>query len=310
MLKYGFLVAASVLSYGMVGGTQGVAHRARTASDTAKLVAPRADQAAVAAALERLIAHEMSDKHLPALSIALVDDQEVVWARGFGYANESDSTPATAQTVYRVGSVSKLFTDIAVMQLAERGAIDLDAPVTRYIPDFKPRNPFGKAITLRQLMSHRAGLVREPPLGHYFDDTSPSLAATVRSLNSTALVYAPESRSKYSNAGIAAVGYALERTQREPFAQYLTRAVLAPMGMRRSSFEAVSNLSNGLAGAQMLTYQGRTFPAPTFALGMAPAGSMYTTVTDLGRFLSVSGIAGSWRTRHKDRDTTAALPLT
>ena len=73
------------------------------------------------ATLDRFIRHEMADKKLPALSIALVDGQNIVWARGFGIANPEDSTPATARTVYRVGSVSKLFTDIGVMQLVERG---------------------------------------------------------------------------------------------------------------------------------------------------------------------------------------------
>ena len=156
--------------------------------------------------LERFIAHEMADKELPALSIALVDDQQIVWAKGFGFADPKDKVPATAETVYRVGSVSKLFTDIAIMQLVEQGKIDLDAPVTRYLPDFRPRNPFGKAITLRQLMSHRSGLVREPPVGNYFETTEPSLARTIASLNQTELVYAPETRTKYSNAAIATVG--------------------------------------------------------------------------------------------------------
>jgi CubicO group peptidase (beta-lactamase class C family) len=100
---------------------------------------------------------------------------DVVWARGFGIANPKDSTPATARTVYRVGSVSKLFTDIGVMQLVERGVLDLDAPVTRYVPDFHPSGQGASAITLRQLMSHRSGLVREPPVGHYFDSSSASL---------------------------------------------------------------------------------------------------------------------------------------
>lgn len=185
---------------------------ARAVADTATTIRPRADYAAVVAALEPYIAWEVATKRLPALSIALVDDQQIVWARGFGTAREG--VPATAQTIHRVGSVSKLFTDLGVMQLVERGALDLDTPVTHYLPDFKPANPFGnasKAVTLRQLMSHRAGLVREPPVGHYFDDTSPTLAATVASLNGTTLVYPPESRAKYSNAGIATVGYALER---------------------------------------------------------------------------------------------------
>jgi len=79
--------------------------------------APR--YAAMAATLARFVAHEMADKNLPALSIALVEDQQVVWARGFGFANPRDSVPATARTVYRVGSVSKLFTDIGVMRLVE-----------------------------------------------------------------------------------------------------------------------------------------------------------------------------------------------
>lgn len=250
------------------------------------------DYGAVIAALERFIEREMADKALPALSIALVDDQRTVWAQGFGYARLRDSVPATATTVYRVGSVSKLFTDIGIMQLVERGALDLDAPVQRYLPDFQPRNPFGRAITLRQLMSHRAGVVREPPLGNYFDPRPISLAATVRSLESTALVYEPERRVKYSNAGIAAAGYVLERLRDEPFAPYLARAVLQPLGLENSSFTPEPRITQALADAIMWTYDGRTFPAPTFELGMAPAGSMYAPVTDLARFLSALFASG------------------
>src|SRR5262249_5114634 len=83
------------------------------------------------------ITHELSDRRVPALSIALVDDQRIVWARGFGFSDPKAKKPATADTVYRVGSVSKLFTDIAVMQLVEQGKLDLDAPVANYLPDFK-----------------------------------------------------------------------------------------------------------------------------------------------------------------------------
>jgi CubicO group peptidase (beta-lactamase class C family)/D-alanyl-D-alanine dipeptidase len=249
------------------------------------VVEPSKQYAAAAAALERFISHEVAAKELPALSIALVDDQAVVWARGFGLANPRAKTPATAETVYRVGSVSKLFTDVAVMQLVERGRLDLDAPVSRYLPDFKPTNPFDKPITLRQLMAHRSGLVREPPLGNYFDTSNPTLAKMVHSLNGTALVYAPETKVKYSNAAIATVGYVLERTQGEPFAKYLRHAVLDPLGLKKSGFEPTPSLKQDLAMASMWTYHGRAFEAPTFTLGMAPAGSMYSTVLDLARFL-------------------------
>src|SRR5262249_23658502 len=152
---------------------------------------------------------------IPAVSVALVDGDRIVWSKGFGFADPEKKTPSTAATIERVGSVSKLLTDIGIMQLAERGEIDLDAPVQKILPDFHPSNPFGGTIPLRELMSPRSGLVREPPVGSYFDATNPSLAATVASLNDTTLVYPPGSHAKYSNAGIAVVGEALARRSGE-----------------------------------------------------------------------------------------------
>ncbi len=247
---------------------------------------PRADYGPVVAALARFADHEREDKGIPGLSIALVDDQDVVWSAGFGGADEEGTIPVTAETVHRVGSVSKLFTDVAVMQLVEKGVLDLDAPVMRYLRDFQPENPFGGTITLKMLMAHRSGLVREPPVGNYFDPTPATLADTVRSLNHTTLVYPPGQRTKYSNAGIAVVGRVLERQQRERFASYVKRSVLEPLGLRASAFTPEPALAPRVPYAIMWTYDPRVFPVPRFELGMAPAGSLYSTVGDLGRFLS------------------------
>jgi CubicO group peptidase (beta-lactamase class C family)/D-alanyl-D-alanine dipeptidase len=238
-------------------------------------------------ALRERITHEMAAKKLPAVAIALVDDQQVIWAEGFGYQDSAHKVPATADTVFRVGSVSKLFTDIGVMQLVGAGKLSLDAPVTTYLPTFHPDNPFGGAITLRELMSHRSGLVREPPVGHYFDTSEPSLQATVESLNQTTLVYAPGTKTKYSNAAIATVGYALQTVSGQPYSDYLRNAVLLPMRMTHSSFRPEPALMSRLAESQMWSYDGLTFAAPKFQLGEGPAGCMYSTVGDLGRFLSV-----------------------
>jgi serine beta-lactamase-like protein LACTB len=245
------------------------------------------DYRGIAERLTAFIEREVREKKMPAMSIALVDDQRIVWARGFGFADSKAKVRATAETIYRVGSVSKLFTDLAVMQLAERGALDLDSPIAKYLPDFKPGDPFGKPITLRQMMAHRSGLVREPPVGNYFDPNGASLAKTVESLNRTQLVNRPETKMKYSNAAIATVGFVLEATQKQPFARYLWRTVLDPSDMKHSSFEPDPALTKGLAEAVMWTYPGREFPAPTFELGISPASSMYTNVLDLGHFLSV-----------------------
>src|SRR6266446_294064 len=250
-------------------------------------IGARKDYVEVAAALQSLIHQEMQDKQLPAFSIALVDGNEIVWAQGFGYQDPEHKIPATAHTIYRVGSVSKLFTDIGIMQMVEAGKINLDAPVSQYIPDFHPQNPFREPITLRELMSHRSGLLREPPVGNYFDPDGPTLEATVRSINSTELVYPPGSHTKYSNAGIAVVGYTLQQLNHRLFPEYLKQAVLAPLGMKESAFAPETQLIRNLAKADMWSYDGLTFPAPTFELGLAPAGCMYSTVTDLGQFLSV-----------------------
>lgn len=246
-------------------------------------VPPREGYGEVAARLGAMIERERDQKDLAAVSVALVDGDGVVWAAGYGEA--SPGVPATAQTVYRVGSVSKLFTDIAIMQLAEAGELEIDAPVSRYLPEFAPAGFAGAPITLRQLMSHRSGLVREPPVGHYFDDAAPTLAATVASLSGVPLVYEPGVRTKYSNAGVAVAGYVLEATQGLPFAEYVDHAVLQPLGMDDTAFAPDSALLAKLARGYMWGYDRGRFDAPGFELGMAPAGSMYSTVLDLARFM-------------------------
>ncbi len=259
----------------------------RTAPPGRATIGPTDRYAAAARSIEEFIDHEMKDKALPALSIALVDGDSIVWSRGFGVENSEKGTPATAETVYRVGSVSKLFTDIGVMQLVEQGTLDLDAPVRRYLPEFAPGGDTTVTITLRQLMSHRSGLTREPPIGNYFVTDEPTLSNTVTSLNTVPLVYAPERTTKYSNAAIAVVGYVLEQTQSEAFAPYLKRTVLTPMGLTNANFERTPTIDAHLADGLMWTRHGRTFPAPEFQLGMSPAGSMYATMPELGQFLSV-----------------------
>ena len=236
--------------------------------------------------LDAFVRREMTDKGLPGISIALVDDQKIVWQQGYGFSDPKTKTPITAGTVFRAASVSKFFTDIAVLRLVAQGKLDLDASVTKYLPDFKPRNPFDKPINLRQLMTHRAGLARNAPIGNSFDLTAPTLAATVKSLNQTTLVYAPGSHAKYSNAGIATVGYVLEKTQKVALADYLKRDLLAPLGMNNSAFQLSPEINKNLARTQMRTIFGKTFDAPRFELGSAPAGNMLTTTGDLARFAS------------------------
>ena len=237
--------------------------------------------------LDAFIQQELPAKGIPALSITVVADGQEVWSKGYGMSDPDAGTMVNPTTVYRVASVSKLFTALTVMQMAERGILDLDAPVTDYLPEFSPENPFDKPITLRQLLSHRSGLVREPPVGHYFDATSPTLPDMVESLNATTLILPPESRTKYSNAAVSVAGYAVEAVTGHSFNDHAQSALINPMGLGQTSFASRPDLRDSLGIGYMWRYDSSELTtAPVFELGIGPAANLYTTTRDLGQFIN------------------------
>jgi CubicO group peptidase (beta-lactamase class C family)/D-alanyl-D-alanine dipeptidase len=190
------------------------------------------------------------------------------------------------QTVFRVGSITKLFTDMALMLAVQDGRVSLDEPVKKYIPEFNPSNPFGKEVTCRHLVSHVSGLAREPPKGHYLDnDPSVTLRETVLSLNDTSLFYEPGTTQKYSNAAIAVVGLVLEVVYAKPWAIVMRELLLDPLEMDRSEFDWSVRVKPYLAYGAMYSQDHRLDRTPPFfELGEAPAGSLYSTLTDLEKF--------------------------
>ncbi len=242
--------------------------------------------------LGRWIPRLMQEHGLPAVCIAAIDEpggDARPWsmATGFGLADPA-GTAASAGTVHRVASISKLFTATACMVLVERGQLDLDAPVTRYLPDFAPRGPGAGQITLRHLLSHQAGLVRESPVGHYFDASDPGLLATVQSLNDTELVYRPGQRFKYSNPGPGVVGAVIAKVTGKSFEDAVRELVLAPLHLHDSDFAARPDLVARTAAGIMWTPDGRAIPTPDFPFGYGPAANLRSTVADL------TGFARSW----------------
>jgi len=237
---------------------------------------------------------ELKDKGIPSLSIAVVNGGRVVFARGYGAASAETKEAATADSIYRVGSVSKLFTDLCVMRLIAAGKLDLDADVRKYLPEFQPHNPFGVPITLRQLMSHQSGLVRESPVGHYFDDTSPSLADTVASLNETTLIYKPGTRTKYSNAGVSVAGYVVEKLVGKPFENHVQEVLLDPLAMKGSGFVFTDGMKKDLAVGWMRSHHAAPFVAPNFALGTLPAGNLYSSMNELSHLLIAAFADGKY----------------
>jgi D-alanyl-D-alanine dipeptidase/CubicO group peptidase (beta-lactamase class C family) len=208
---------------------------------------------------------ERTAQDIPSISIGIVDRSGLVWSGSVGFSDAAKTRAADSRTLYRIG------------------VLNLDASVQTYLPDFKPTNPFGVPITLRQLMGHRSGLVREPPRGNYFDTQPATLQETVASLNVTTLVAAPGSIYKYSNAGIAVVGRVLEVVARKPFEQVIAESVLQHLDMADTALRATTAVRKQLAFAQLAPFDTERFEAPTFDLGTAPAGNVYSNIQDLGR---------------------------
>jgi CubicO group peptidase (beta-lactamase class C family) len=251
-----------------------------------------ADYAQTVSRLKQLAEAEIERGILTGVTIALVDDQQIVYAAGVGWADKAERKPATRATVYRAGSISKLFTALAAMQLVERDELDLDEPVVTYWPGFRLVDRFDDSdpITLRQLMCHRSGLVRESPVGGYLDPSEPSIAASVGSLADCVLVHPPNTKTKYSNIGVTVVGHVVAQVSGQPFVEYERRHVLGPLGMTSSSFLADDKIRDNLSTSYMHVADGRggfrSIESPHFELGTIPAGNLYTSAVDLARFLS------------------------
>ena len=249
-------------------------------------LASRDQQTALEENLIAYINEQLEDKNIPGLSISLVREQETVFEMGFGYSNLSDKVESTPYTVYRGGALAQLFTTIAILQRVELGYLDLDTPIASYLPDFTPQNPYGLQLTLRQILSHQSGLSSEPPVGHSLDTSAPSLHETISSLNTTRIVYPPETFTKFSNAGFGVAGLVLETTIEKPFEQYM-RAILDRMVMMRTSYSPRLDLMSKLAQGYYTTFEGRLSPAEVYEVGNIPAINLYTTANDLGTFLKV-----------------------
>ncbi len=236
--------------------------------------------------LESIIERERADGDIPSISIAIVEDQTTIYTQAFGHADLAKTRKATPAGVYRVGSITKLFTDIAMMQLVQIGRLDLDQPITKYLPDFRATGKGAEKITLRMLMAHRSGLVRESPVGNYVDTSSPNLADTIRSLNEVRVVNEPGTKTQHSNAGIALVGRLLEIYDGRAYLVSVRTRVLDPVGMPGSDMKPSKKVKDSLVEAAMWSLHGREFPAPVFEKGQSPAGCLYATAPDLAAFAS------------------------
>ena len=251
------------------------------------------DAASVIAKYEQRIPELMAEQNVPGLAVALVDGDRVLWTQGFGHLDGDGSAPVTPDTIFSVQSMSKAFTATAVMRAVQAGRLDLDAPITTYLPDFTVHSAFEehpeRKITLRMLLSHTAGFTHEAPVGNNIDGDAGDFDAHVRSISDTWLRFPVGTGYAYSNLGIDLAGYILEKTYGEPFAAVMRDLLLEPLGMGESTFDRAQ------IAATTNRAVGHVSPAPRVPLvvPMTAAGGLYTSATDLARFLRFQLNAGS-----------------
>ena len=234
-------------------------------------------------------AGELMRKHkVQGLSLALVDDQDVVWAEGFGWADREGRIRTTPETVYKVGSITKLFTATAVMQLVEQGKVDLDRPVRDYVPEFsiRPRSPGGPPVSVRMLMTHHAGLPSDDLDGFY----APSADAPPRSFRTVPAYFAarhatfpPEYVFAYSNQAVDLLGVVVERVSGLGFEEYVTWGILEPLGMGSSGLPATRATRPFLAKGYGHGRGAKGVDEPQ--IRDIPAGGLYSSVLDMTRFM-------------------------
>ena len=216
--------------------------------------------------------------------VVIVKDGQILTQRGFGYADVAKRTPVNPETtLFRPGSVSKLFTWTAVMQQVEAGKIDLDADVNTYL-DFKVPLKDGKPVTMRQLMTHTSGfeehaketIFTDPkyitPLGEYVKRSLPKR------------IFAAGSTPSYSNYGTAMAAYIVERVTKTSYNDYVEQHIFKPIGMTQSTFR--QPLPANMQAAMSLGYSQASSPAGKYEIvGPSPAGGLASPGSDMGKFM-------------------------
>jgi CubicO group peptidase (beta-lactamase class C family) len=246
--------------------------------------------AATLPAIRSHVAALMAERRIPGLSVAVSVHGQIMYREGFGYADIERRIPACPRTQFRVGSVSKLFTAVGMARLVERGTLDLDAPVQRYVPSFPDK---GDRITARLLAAHRAGI--RP----YHDDMEAinrthyaSVTAALAPFADDALVAAPGSRFVYSNYGYVLLSAAIEGASREPFRDFMHKQVFEPLRMTATVADDVArSLPDRAANYDVETpfsLDGSLVPSPRndFSSKWA-SGGFLSTAEDVARFGNV-----------------------
>jgi CubicO group peptidase (beta-lactamase class C family) len=250
--------------------------------------------------IDKYIEGQMRRLHIPGASLAIVKGNEIVHSRGFGRARPGGEVPSV-QTPFFIGSLTKSITALAVKQLVEKGKIELDAPIQRYLPWFRVADPVISAqITVRHLLNHTSGLPGLPNGQGMSDfDQSPDAAERqVRALSTLKINRPVGSRCEYSNYNYNILGLIVEAVTCEAYENYIQAHVFDPLEMRRSYFSKEEARRNGLARGHRHWFS-IPFPAPDLPIprGSIPSGQVISCAEDMAHYLIAHLNGGRYRNR-------------
>lgn len=238
--------------------------------------------------IDTYIEEKMARLNIPGVSMVIVEGDQIVHQRGFGRACPGGAAP-TPQTPFFIGSLTKSFTALAVMQLVEAGKVDLDAPVQYYLPWFRVADPLASAqITVRHLLNQTSGLSTWSgwtPMDD-FDDRPGSTERQARSLSTQKLKYPVGSKHEYSNTNYNLLGLILEVASGESYADYIQAHIFNPLGMCHSYTDKTEAQQNGLAAGHRYWFW-LPFAAPNLKVphSSLPSGQLISCAEDMGRYL-------------------------
>jgi CubicO group peptidase (beta-lactamase class C family) len=241
-------------------------------------------------ALDYKMSREFGRHKLTGLSVGLVVDGELGWSQGYGYADLESERAPDADTVFRVGSITKTFTATGIFQLRDQGNLSIDDPLTKFIPEFEQAEAKVGSIeqvTLRRMMCHRSGLMGESP-GDYWETLNfPTIQEFIDKLSEVAIVIEPDSAFKYSNLAFALLGEVVSRVSGRPYDDYIRENILNPLGMSFSDFQLTSAVRENVAtGYQPRPHEDYPDIAPHPDLnGHISAGQLYSSVADLAKWI-------------------------
>ncbi len=233
------------------------------------------------AAIDAYVAAQMHKHSLPGVALAVTQGEQTIYLKGYGTAG--GERPLTPQTPMYIGSVSKSFTALAIAQLAEQGTLDLDAPVRRYVPWFRVADPAASAaITLRHLLHHASGL-SDAGFGAVLPSDA-TLEEAVRALEAARLTAPVGSKSQYFNLNYAVLGLVVEVASGQPYADYVTAHIFAPLGMAHSYTSPEAARANGLAQGYSRLFGFAMPRAETHRAYELSDGYLISTAEDMAKF--------------------------